>query len=122
MLNKTIGKKLFDIRKQKSWSQEQTADYLNISRSAYQRIETGEGFSWASNLEKICEVFEIQPEELLKQDTLVINHNQQGGGGYVQIVNQLSEKVIEQYEARLKDKEEIIKIKDTIINELKTKQ
>jgi transcriptional regulator with XRE-family HTH domain len=73
MLNKTIGKKLFDLRKQKSWSQEQTADYLNISRSAYQRIETGEGFSWASNLEKICETFEIQPEELFKHDSLIIN-------------------------------------------------
>ena len=122
MLNKKIGKKLFDLRKQKSWSQEQTADYLSISRSAYQRIETGEGFSWAGNLEKICEVFEIQPEELLKQDSFVINNNQQGGNGYVQTLNQLSDKVIEQYEARLKDKEEIIKIKDTIINELKTKQ
>ena len=43
MLSKTIGSKLFELRKQKSWSQEQTADYLCISRSAYQRIETGEG-------------------------------------------------------------------------------
>ena len=108
MLSKTIGSKLFELRKQKSWSQEQTADYLCISRSAYQRIETGEGFSWANNLEKICEVFEIQPDELLKQDTLVINHNQQGGGGYVQIVNQLSDKLIEQYEQSIKEKEELI--------------
>jgi transcriptional regulator with XRE-family HTH domain len=110
MLSKTIGSKLFELRKQKSWSQEQTADYLCISRSAYQRIETGEGFSWANNLEKICEVFEIQPEELLKQDTLVINHNQQGGGGYVQIVNQLSDKLIEQFEQRLKEKDELIAV------------
>jgi transcriptional regulator with XRE-family HTH domain len=110
MLSKTIGAKLFDLRKQKNWSQEQTADYLKISRSAYQRIETGEGFSWASNLENICEVFEIQPEELLKQETLVINHNQQGGGGYIQIVNQLSEKLVEQFELRIKEKDEIIAI------------
>lgn len=110
MLSKTIGAKLFELRKQKSWSQEQTADYLCISRSAYQRIETGEGFSWANNLEKICEVFEIQPDELLKQDTLVINHNQQGGGGYVQIVNQLSDKLIEQYEQRIKEKDELINL------------
>lgn len=108
MLSKTIGLKLFELRKQKSWSQEQTADYLYISRSAYQRIETGEGFSWAKNLEKICEVFEIQPEEFLKQDTLVINHNQKGGVGYVQIVNQLSDKLIEQFEQRLKEKDELI--------------
>lgn len=108
MLSKTIGLKLLELRKQKSWSQEQTADYLKISRSAYQRIETGDGFSWACNLETICEVFEIQPEELIKQENLVINHNQQGGGGYVQIVNQLSDKLIEQFELRLKEKDEII--------------
>lgn len=121
MLNKNIGKKLFDLRKQKSWSQEQTADYLNISRSAYQRIETGEGFSWASNLEKICEVFEIQPEQLLKQETLIVgNIGTNNGVGYAKVVNQLSEKLIEQYEARLKDKEDIIKMKDTIIDDLNT--
>jgi transcriptional regulator with XRE-family HTH domain len=108
MLSKTIGTKLFELRKQKNWSQEQTADYLKISRSAYQRIETGEGFSWASNLENICQVFEIQPEELFKQETLVINHNQKGGGGYIQIVNELSDKLIEQFEIRLKDKDETI--------------
>ncbi|WP_245574958.1 helix-turn-helix domain-containing protein [Flavobacterium tegetincola] len=33
MLSKTIGSKLLELRKQKNWSQEQTADYLSISRS-----------------------------------------------------------------------------------------
>lgn len=111
MLSKTIGKKLFELRKKKSWSQEQTADYLNISRSAYQRIESGEGFSWASNLEKICEVFEVQPEELLKSNNITINSNQQGGNstnGY--IINQLSDKIIEQYELRIKEKDLLIEI------------
>lgn len=108
MLSKAIGSKLLELRKQKNWSQEQTADYLSISRSVYQRIETGEGYSWACNLEKICDVFEIKPEELIRQDHLIINHNQQGGGGYIQIVNQLSDKLIEQFEARIKEKDEII--------------
>jgi len=109
MLSKTIGLKLFELRKQKSWSQEQTADYLGISRSAYQRIETGEGFSWANNLEKICEVFEIQPEELIKTDKLIIgNLGTNNGVGYAEVVNQLSDKLIEQYELRIKEKDEII--------------
>ena len=109
MLGKTVGAKLLELRKQKNWSQEQTADYLGISRWVWQRIETGEGYSWACNLEKICISFDIKPEELVKQDHMIINHNQQGGGGYIQIVNQLSEKLIEQYEARLSEKDEIIK-------------
>lgn len=110
MLNKTIGAKLFELRKQKSWSQEQTADYLKVSRSVYQRIESGDSFSWASHLEDICKVFDIQPEELVQQVSAVINNNQQCGGGYVQIINQLSDKVIEQYELRLKEKDEMIKL------------
>jgi transcriptional regulator with XRE-family HTH domain len=111
MLSKTIGSKLFELRKQKSWSQEQTADYLCISRSAYQRIETGEGFSWANNLEKICEVFEIQPEDLFKDANIVINNNQQGGNSTnAYVINQLSDKLIEQFEQRLKEKDELIAV------------
>lgn len=59
MLSKSIGNTLCQLRKKRAWSQEQVADILHISRSSYQRIEAGEGFSWASHLEKICEVFEI---------------------------------------------------------------
>lgn len=108
-MNTTVGNKLKKIRKQKGWSQEIVADKLHISQSAYARIETGESNSWATHLETICTVFEIQPEELLRQDTVVINHNQQGGNSNnAYIINQLSEKLIEQYEYRLKEKDEII--------------
>ncbi|WP_396193384.1 helix-turn-helix domain-containing protein [Flavobacterium sp.] len=109
MFSKTIGLRLFELRKQKNWSQEQTADYLNISRSAYQRIETGEGFSWSNNLEKICEIFEILPEDLLKDTNIVINSNQQGGNSTnAYVINQLSDKLIEQYEERIKELKETI--------------
>lgn len=39
---------------------------------------------------------------------MIINNNQQGGGGYIQIVNQLSDKLIEQFEARINEKDKII--------------
>jgi transcriptional regulator with XRE-family HTH domain len=88
---------------------------LNISRSVYQRIESGEGNSWATYLEKICEVFEIQPQELLNDFKIIINSEQKGGNstnGY--IINQISEKLIEQLELRIKEKDELIKLlKDT---------
>lgn len=96
------------MRRHKGWSQEQVSDYLAISQSAYARIEKGESYSWANHLDKICEVFEITPEDLVKQESVIINNNQQGGGGYLQIVNQLSEKIIEQYELRIKEKDELI--------------
>ena len=107
-MNTKIGSKLKYLRKQKGLSQEQVAEYLSLSQSAYARMENGESHSWANHIDKICEVFEIEIEELFKQDNIVINHNQQGGGGYVQVVNQLSEKLIEQYEDRIKELKEII--------------
>ena len=107
-MNVTIGKKLQNLRRQSGFSQEHIANRLHISQSAYARIENGESHSWANHISQLCEIFEITPEELVNNDSVVINHNQQGGGGYIQI-NQLSEKLIEQYETRLKEKDEIIK-------------
>lgn len=107
-MNALIGKKLQTLRKERGFSQEQIADKLHISQSAYARIESGESHSWANHIQKICETYEITPEELVSNESIVINHNQQGGGGYIQI-NQLSEKLIQQYEERIKEKDEIIK-------------
>ena len=118
-MNTNIGNKLKKLRKQKGWSQEQVADYLSLSQSAYARMESGESSSWANNIDKICEIFEIEIEDFFKQDNIVINHNQQGGGGYIQIVNQLSEKLIEQFEKQLVEKDKRIEEKDIYIAELK---
>lgn len=119
IMNTNIGNKLKKLRKQKGWSQEQVADYLSLSQSAYARMESGESSSWANNIDKICEIFEIEIEDFFKQDNIVINHNQQGGGGYIQIVNQLSEKLIEQFEKQLVEKDKRIEEKDIYIAELK---
>ena len=37
-MNVSIGNNLKNLRKNKGWSQEQVADYLNLSQSAYARI------------------------------------------------------------------------------------
>ncbi|MDR7209782.1 helix-turn-helix transcriptional regulator [Flavobacterium piscis] len=114
-MNAVIGNKLKQLRKSKGMSQEQVADYLHVSQSAYARMESGESHSWASHINDICRVFEISPEELVKSESVVINNNQQGGNfNNATIINQLSEKLIEQYEERIKE------LKD-IIADLKTK-
>lgn len=103
-MNTLVGNKLRTLRKNKGWSQEQTADYLHISQSAYARIESGESNSWSNLIEPICKLYEILPEDLLKTDTIIINQNQQGGNSNnAYIINQLSEKLIEQYENQIKD-------------------
>lgn len=103
-----IGQRLKDLRKSKGMTQEQVADYLSISQSSYARIENGESQSWVNYLDKICELFKIEIEDLLKKDKVIINNNQQGGVGYAETINNLSEKLVEQYEERIKELKEII--------------
>jgi transcriptional regulator with XRE-family HTH domain len=119
-MNAIIGNKLKNLRKKKSWSQEQVADYLKLSQSAYARMESGESHSWSSHIDKICEIFEITPEELVKSDNLIIgNIGTNNGVGYAEIINQLSEKLIEQYEKRILEKEEIIRELKLTIEKIK---
>lgn len=108
-MNKKIGDKLRKLRMSKSFTQEHLADILNISQPAYARMENGVTFTWPIHLEKICEVFQISPEDFLMSDEVIIgNIGPNHGVGYAAIVNQLSEKLIEQYENRIKEKDEII--------------
>lgn len=102
-MNVVVGNKLKELRKNKKMSQEEVADYLHISQSAYARIESGESSSWATHILKIAKIFEINPEELLKiDDELKIKSP-------FDSVTQLSEKVIEQYEKRIKELKKVIK-------------
>lgn len=67
-MNKTVGNNLKKLRNAKNMSQEQAADFLNISQSAYARMERGESTSWTIHFNKICEVFGVTPEELVKKE------------------------------------------------------
>lgn len=107
-MNIIIGNKLKQLRKSKDMSQEQLADYLHLSQSAYARIERGESSSWASHANKICEFFKITPEELVTNE---IGQNKETTDDLNEafIINQLSDKIVEQYEARIKELKKIIK-------------
>lgn len=102
-MNILIGGKLKILRKNKNMSQEEAADYLHISQSAYARMEGGESNSWANHIFKICKTFDITPEELLKIET-----DQKGNCSPNDRI-QISDNVIEQYEERIRDLKKIIK-------------
>ena len=115
-----IGEKIKLLREKKGFTQKEIAEHLNISQSTYARIETGESNSWASYLERLCSLFEVSPSELFNTDALIFNQhakNNAVNNGYT--VNQLSEKLIDQYEARIADKEAAIKELRGQVNELK---
>ena len=113
-MNTTIGKRIRILRENKGYSQEIMADKLNMSRSAYGRIETGETNAWASHLEDICTQLEVEPEELFKTPENLHQTNSDNASAVQNYtnkdthitINQLSEKLIELYEKRIKDLEE----------------
>ena len=110
-MNKVIGNKLKNLRKAKNMSQEEVADFLKISQSAYARMERGESTSWAIHFNKICEIFEITPEELVKKgigdsvyESLVSTERQTE----IAMLN-VYRKIIRQYELQIEDLKMIIK-------------
>jgi len=116
-----VANKIRNLRKAKGYSQEEVAERLSISQSAYARIERGESHSWAAHLEKLSEIFEVKPEELLSDDSNNFNNQEQKGGmafqfvGTINTINSLSEKLIEQYEVRITElKEEVTSLKEEI--------
>jgi len=110
-MNAVVGHKLKRLRTKRNLSQEQVSEHLCISQSTYARIENGESNSWVSYVDKICELYEIYPDDLLKMDNVTISHNK-GNSTNAYIVYNLSEKLITTYE-------ENSRLKDQIINDLR---
>lgn len=110
IMNRIVGNNLKTLRKAKNMSQEEVADHLNISQSAYARMERGESTSWAIHFNKICQIFEITPEELVKKEL--------GESVYESLINaerqteiamlSVYRKIIRQYELQIEDLKMII--------------
>lgn len=80
-----IGTKLARLRRQKGFSQDEIATKLNVSQPAYHKWETGVTKPTNEHIIKICEVFEIDLEDLLDDPGYIISNNTFGGSN---IVNQ----------------------------------
>ena len=61
----SFNKKLSEYRKRKGLSQEQLAFQIGVSRQAVSKWETGLSQPELLNIEKLCEVLEITPNELM---------------------------------------------------------
>jgi transcriptional regulator with XRE-family HTH domain len=109
-MNIIVGNRLKQLRKVRNMSQEEVADFLLTSVSAYARMERGESSSWANYFNKICAVFEITPQDLVKKES--------GSSVYENMTNEerLTEtamlsfyrKIIRQYELQIDDLKIII--------------
>ncbi len=105
-MNVTVGNKLKQLRKEKNMSQEEMADFLNISQSAYARMERGESTSWASHFTRICEVFEIAPQDLVTKESDSLKDKEASiQNGMLSIYRQ----IVREYELQIEDLKTIIR-------------
>jgi len=105
-VNVIIGNKLKKLRRAKKWSQLQVAGFLHISQSAYVRMEKGQSASWAIHLVKLCQIFEITPQDLVRKETgTLINKQRLTETGLFNVYR----KIIRKYELQIKELEDVIK-------------
>ncbi|MEO4006567.1 MULTISPECIES: helix-turn-helix domain-containing protein [unclassified Flavobacterium] len=111
-MNRTVGAKIRHLRKTRGYSQEEVAEKLNISQSAYARIENGESQSWASHIEQLSTIFEVKPKSFLSKQKEGSPAKKQKDKLQLRdtliALDEVYQKLIEQYEKRLQEKDELI--------------
>ncbi len=60
-----IGTKIFEVRKRKGFSQEELSDSAKINLRTLQRIEKGETVPHGNTLKNLCQVLELNIEDIL---------------------------------------------------------
>lgn len=99
------------IREQKRISQESVAYELGMSQSQYSRRESGEVNFLAEEIGLLSQALDTKISEIYGEQANVYNsHNQKGGVQHLVGNYSIPEKLIEQYELRLKEKDEVIKL------------
>ncbi|WPO82439.1 helix-turn-helix transcriptional regulator [Chryseobacterium sp. JJR-5R] len=102
----TLGEKLKKARIHKNFTQEYLAEMLNISQKTYSNFENDKTKPDFHQVEDIAKVLETSILDFLSGDSITVNQNNNEiavAQNYAPIT--LSEKLIEQYEQRLKDKD-----------------
>ncbi len=121
----SIGLNIRRIREQKGVSQEYVASRLDISQASYARLESEETKITVERLLKISEILETDITEFFNASKLNIQtqHNYEGsyGNGYIQNLvienKETMQKLVESYEVRLKEKDELITHLKTLIGD-----
>lgn len=66
------------LRKSKGLTQEEIADKLCISQSAYARLENGTCKTWGVYLKDLCELFNVSPVAFINDNSLKDNDTLKG--------------------------------------------
>jgi transcriptional regulator with XRE-family HTH domain len=101
-----VGNNIREVREQKKWSQEYMADLLGMSVNGYGKIERNEVDINIEKLQQVAQLFEIKPEDLLKDGFNFTNTGD--NNNYFSTIYQQSTKIEKLYE------EQIVLLKDKI--------
>lgn len=105
----SIGNNIKKFRNKKGLSQELLAEMLHVSQATLSNIESDKSVPDVILLQQIADALDTNINDLLDSKAIIVNNNHQTGGvGYAEVVNQLSEKLIELYEKQLQEKEQLI--------------
>ena len=115
-----IHEKIKEVRESKKISQEFIAHKLGLDQSQYSRRESGEIKILAEEIISLFKILETKISELYSEEGNVFNSIDQKGGAFGQYVTIVSDKLIEQFEIRIAEKD--VQIKDLKNQLSKTKQ
>jgi transcriptional regulator with XRE-family HTH domain len=87
-----VNDQIRDLRNKKKISQQEMADFLEITQGAYNRIENGGTEMKVSDLKKIAEKLQVPLADLLAEDNKTIAYNVQTGNNNQNAQNTLTEK------------------------------
>ena len=113
-MNREVVEKIKRLRVAKGLNHLDMADKLHITRSAYQRLESGETYSWAKYLDELMTILETTPNEFFADNRKkTINQtNNSGSIGYVEILHQENKEV---YEKLIASKDEQIALLKSLL-------
>lgn len=119
-----VYERIKTTRENKKLSQDSVAFNLNLGQSQYSRRENGEIPFSAEEIEKLSAILDTKISELYGEETIIFNSHNQKGGAFGQFENYITvpDKLIDQYEKRLEEKETIISLLKEQINDLKNRQ
>ena len=70
-IKKTLGLKIKELRKKAKFSQEKFSEMVDMNPRQIVRIENGESFPTAENLERIALALRITPQELFYNEAFI---------------------------------------------------
>lgn len=110
-----IGTRIKKLREDKNISQEKMALELELTQSNYGRLEKDDKRLTVPKIIKIAEILNVNISFLFNEQTAKVIHqnNNENPSAYnvenlYQNNKEITDKLIEQYEARLKEKDELI--------------